>query len=410
MKLIRNISRLVIAAVFIFSGFVKALDPLGSTYKFTDYFVAFQMDWLSPAALFFSVVLSAVEFAIGFALLNNVLTRLSSIAMFVFMSFFTALTFYLALSNPVSDCGCFGDAIKLTNWETFYKNLAFMVPATIVFVQRKKYNPRFGRGIQISILAIGLLISLFISKNAYNHLPQIDFRPYKMGTNINLAMNNNLEGAPQPEFETIIVYEKDGEQKEFTTDNLPDSTWTWVETISEQKEMGYEAPIHNFNLTTADKQDVTDIVLSDERFTLMFVAYDLDKIKKDAVEKLRTIMDIATAKNYQVFIVTASNPEDVNQFERKNSMMGTFYFADPITLKTIVRSNPGLVFMHKGQVLKKWHHNDFPTEDQLTEYDLYNASLKQQNNITWQLIGTFMFLWFLISAFFEIVGLKSRML
>src|SRR6056297_3403138 len=124
MKLIRNISRIVIAAVFIFSGFVKAVDPLGSSYKFADYFVAFQMEWLSPAALFFSVVLSAVEFSIGFALLNNVLTRLSSIAMFIFMSFFTALTFYLALSSPVSDCGCFGDAIKLTNWETFYKNLA----------------------------------------------------------------------------------------------------------------------------------------------------------------------------------------------------------------------------------------------------------------------------------------------
>lgn len=408
MGLVRNISRLLIGVMFIFSGFVKAVDPLGSTYKFTDYFIAFGMEWLVPASLFFAVLLSALEFVIGFALLNNSMVRISGIFAFAFMSFFTGLTFVLAISNPVSDCGCFGDAIKLTNWQTFYKNLIFLVPTTIVFWQRKKFQPRFERVGQSVILIFGTLAILFISKYSYQHLPLIDFRPYNIGTNIKLAKNEGWIGAPQPVFDTKIVYEKDGHKQSFTTDNLPDSTWTWIETINEQKSEGYQPSVQNFNITDEHKQDVTDLILSEEYFSLMLVAYDLEKVPKETISKLQKINDIGKSNGYNVFIVTASNPDQVKEFEVKNSMLATFYFADPITLKTIVRSNPGLVLLHDGLILNKWHYNDFPVEDQMSEFELYNSHQKAKSSIIrWMLLG-FITFWILIVSLFEIFAFKSR--
>lgn len=408
MKLLQNISRLIVGIVFIFSGFVKAIDPMGSTFKFTDYFIAFNMEWLGPAATFLAVLLSALEFVIGFALVNNAVTRISSVLMYIFMSFFTALTLYLAITNPVTDCGCFGDAVKLTNWQTFFKNLVLMVPATIVFLRRKHYVPRFNFGAQFIIIIIGVLISLYVSKQSYNHLPPIDFRPYKAGTYIPLAMNEDLQGAPQPKFDTRIVYEKDGEQKSFTTDNLPDSTWTWVETISNQIDKGYEPPIQNFHLTDHMKQDVTDLVLSDDRFTLMVVAYDITRMPEESWNMLHRITDIGEADGFQVFMVTASTYEEVNQFKQEQALHTTTYFADPITLKTILRSNPGVVLLKNGLILNKWHYNDFPDSNNMNEYALYQASLDSKNQNIMMMVGFFMALWILLSAIFEIVGFKAR--
>jgi uncharacterized membrane protein YphA (DoxX/SURF4 family) len=408
MKLIRNISRLFIGVMFVFSGFVKAIDPLGSTYKFSDYFTAFGMDWLIPAALFFAVLLSTIEFLIGFALLSNTLPRIFSIIAFAFMVFFTGLTLVLAITNPVSDCGCFGDAIKLTNWQTFYKNIFFLIPTVIVFWYRKKFEPRYEIVGQSVIVVLGALTILFISKYSYQHLPLIDFRAYNIGTNIKLAKTDSWIGAPQPVFDTKIIYEKDGEKQSFTTDNLPDTTWTWVETLNEQKSEGYLAPVQNFNITDENKQDVTNLILSDDYFSLMFVAYDLEKVPQETIEKIQLINDMGQSNGFNVFIVTASNLEQVKEFERANSFMATFYFADPITLKTIVRSNPGLLLLHSGQVLNKWHYNDFPDESQLDEYELYRSHQDSKlSAINWAMIGLIIF-WILIVALFEIFALKSR--
>lgn len=408
MRLLRNISRYIIALVFIFSGLVKAVDPLGSTYKFIDYFYAFNLDWLEPSALFFSVLLSAIEFAIGFALLSNALTRLSSIVMFVFMSFFTILTFTLAIYNPVSDCGCFGDAIKLTNWQTFYKNLIFMIPAIFVFWQRKHYRPRFGRNAQIFIVIIGLLSSAYMSYYSYRHLPFIDFRSYTVGTNIQLAMKNHWDGAPEPVFETSVVYEKDGVKKTYATHELPDSTWTWIETNSKQIDKGYEASIYNFNISDENKNDITDQILHYEGFTLMVVAYDLEQVPAKTIARLKMLSDVSQANGYQFFILTASNQDEVQEFSRKYVFSSTFYYADPITLKTVVRSTPGLVLMHRSTILNKWHYNDFPKENELSEYALFESSLNQNRAIIKNHLLGLMFFWILIIALIEVMGLKNR--
>ncbi|MDA3865852.1 MAG: DoxX family protein [Salinivirgaceae bacterium] len=407
MQLVRNISRYIIGLMFIFSGFVKAIDPLGSTYKFADYFMAFHIDWLEPSALFFAITLAAIEFAIGFALLSNVVTRISSTIMFIFMSFFTVLTLYLAIANPVSDCGCFGDAIKLTNWGAFYKNVILMIPASIVFWQRDKFQPLFNKPVQIFIVGVGLLLSLYSSKNAYQHLPAIDYRAYKIGTDIHLAMNEEWIGAPQPLFETAVVYEKNGKQKSFAADNLPDSTWKWVETQSKLINQGYEAPVQNFNITNENKQDVTDYILNFDGFTLMMVAYDMEKIPKKTYASIKEIRDISEANGHNFFFLTASNPEDVKTISRQYGLTGDYYYADPVTLKTIIRSTPGLVLLNKGTILNKWHYNDFPEEGQLSEYDLYQSSLQKRNDKSMMLTMGFLGLWVLVIAFLEIVGLKS---
>lgn len=408
MRLLRNASRYIIALVFIFSGLVKAVDPLGSTYKFIDYFYAFNLDWLEPSALIFSILLSAVEFAIGFALLSNALTRISSVFMFAFMSFFTALTLVLAIYNPVSDCGCFGDAIKLTNWQTFYKNLIFMIPATFVFWQRRHFQPRFGRNAQILIVIIGFLSASLMSHYSYRHLPLIDFRPYAVGTDIQLSMKTHWEGAPQPVFETTIVYEKDGQQKAFKTNELPDSTWTWVETNSEQIDKGYEAPIYNFNISDENKNDITDQILNFDGYTLMLVAYDLERVPNKTIAHLKMLSDVSQANGYQFFILTAANNDEVKEFSQSYAFSSTFYYADPITLKTIVRSTPGLVLLHRSTILNKWHYNDFPKENELSEYALFESSLKENRATTKNHLFGMMAFWVLIISLIEVIGLKNR--
>ena len=408
MKLIQNISRIFIGILFVFSGFVKAVDPLGGTYKFTDYFLAFHLDWLIPSATVFGVLLAALEFAIGFALLNNVLTKLVSTIMFFFMVFFTILTFALAIYNPVSDCGCFGDALILTNWQTFIKNLIIMIPGTIVFLRRKKFTSRFPKIPQLFIVVVGLILSLYVSKHAYNHLPQIDFRPYKIGTNIKLSMKENLDGAPQPKFNTSIIYEKDGKQKNFDVNNLPDSTWKWVNTINIQSNEGYQPPIHNFSLTNELKHEVTQNLLDDDRYTLMLVSYDLSNIDKDVINKIKVLNDISSSYNYQFFIATSSTPKDIYVFEKQNSLYTKFYTADPITLKTIIRSNPGLVLIKDGLILNKWHFNDFPDAEHLSEYALYKSFLDNQHFSIWMDISGSILLVILICALFEIIILKAN--
>ena len=177
MKAVRNFSRIIIAPVFIFSGFVKAIDPLGSAYKFSDYFEAFGLDFLSPMALVLAVMLSTTELIIGLSIIMGVLMRVTSWALLIFMSFFTLLTLLIAITNPVSDCGCFGDAIILTNWQTFWKNIVFMVPTLILFYGRKRFRPIGSIGAEWGIVTLFIVTGISLSLYTYRNLPVFDFRP-----------------------------------------------------------------------------------------------------------------------------------------------------------------------------------------------------------------------------------------
>ena len=287
MKIIRIICRILTGVVFVFSGFVKAIDPWGFTYKLQDYFEAFHLDFLDGIAFPLAVTASTLELVIGLNLLAGIRMRLTSWLLLLFMSFFTILTFILAIYNPVSDCGCFGDAIILTNWQTFWKNIIILVPTLVVFWQRNRYKNLYDCPSEWTLAASFALLGVFLSVYCYHNLPLMDFRPYSTGTHIPDKMVIP-EGMPADVYETILVYEKEGVQQEFTAENFPwqDSAWVWKETRQKLVKKGYEPPIHDFLITSSDGFDITEDLLQEPGFTFLIVAYDLSKPNRKTFEML----------------------------------------------------------------------------------------------------------------------------
>jgi uncharacterized membrane protein YphA (DoxX/SURF4 family) len=380
MKYIRNISRVLIGVVFIFSGFVKGIDPLGSTYKFGDYFTAFGLEQLEPLAFPLAIILSTFEFIVGVALIFNIKTKINSWIVLIFMSFFTLLTLYLAIENPVHDCGCFGDAIIMTNWQTFAKNVVIMVLTLVVFIYRDKFKTTFSKVKEYSILGAGIVLMVSLSFYCYEHLPIFDFRPYSVGTHIPDKMKVP-EGAPKPEYKTILKYKKDGTIKEFTMDSLPDSTWQWVETKNIKIKEGYVPPIHDFTITTLGGEDITDIILKQDKFTFLLVAYNLKKSDIENIGKINKLADFCLNKpNCSFICLTSSLDKTIDDFKEKHNINFQFYNTDEITLKTIIRSNPGLMLIKKGTIMDKWHHNDVPSPREITKEFLNDPKYKKTNN------------------------------
>ena len=287
MKSVAIAARILLGATFIYSGFVKGIDPWGSTYKFTDYFTAFDMLWMQPAAFVLAVLQNAVEFVIGVALVLGLRMRETAWGVLLFMGFYTPLTLILALTNPVTDCGCFGDALILTNWQTFYKNLIFTALTVIVFIYRKKYIPAYspvGEWIWVTMIAA---VVLGITLHCHRHLPWIDFRPYRIGADVAQGMTVP-EGAPTDEYySTVFLEDKNGVIKEFPVNDYPwdDTTLVWKETKHILVKKGYTPPIHDFSIITGEGDDITDEVLSDEAFTFLLVAHRLNKSNRQALDK-----------------------------------------------------------------------------------------------------------------------------
>jgi len=380
MKNLYTASRIIVGIVLIFSGFVKGIDPLGSEYKFIDYFTAFGMDFLNPMALPLGVLLSTFEFVLGAVLIFHVKPRLTSWIVLLFMGFFTILTFYLALENPVQDCGCFGDAIVMSNWETFWKNAVIMVFVAIIFISRNKYQSPYTNRWQWGITGISALVILGFSFYSYRHLPIIDFRPYNVGTHIPDKMEIP-EGAPEPEYKTILKYKKDGQVKEFTMDSLPDSTWQWVSTENIKIKEGYTPPIEDFTISTLGGEDITDIVLSQDKFTFLVIAYDLNTADKSEMEEINRLAEFCNSTNNCSFIaLTASLEKDIKAFKNNTGASFPFYQSDEIELKTIIRANPGLMLIKEGTILDKWHNNDLPSTREVKEEFLNNPEYRDKTD------------------------------
>lgn len=397
MRIVRIVSRLLVGLVFVFSGFVKLIDPLGSAYKFTDYFQAFHLGFLEPSALYLSIVMSLAEFLIGVSLLIGLRMRIAAWAVLVFMSFFTILTFFLALYNPVTDCGCFGDALVITNWQTFGKNIILMVFVAVIFISRNRYRPMFDTAGEWIVISGFCLFGIWFTAHCYNHLPIIDFRPYKTGTNISEGMiipesqKNNVD-----QYDTKLLYKKNGLVKEFDLKNLPDSTWQWLETKSVLIKEGYHPPIHNFVISNSEGSEITDIMLNDTGYAFYMVAYKLEKANTAHMKEMNKIAGWCQAGNIPFKGITSSSVKQIEQFKKTNGSDFEFYSADEITLKTIVRSNPGLLLLRKGTVLAMWHHNDLPDVNDLkTNLDSYSvkktASLIEEYK-TWNFILGFLIL------------------
>jgi uncharacterized membrane protein YphA (DoxX/SURF4 family) len=367
MKIIKHLARILVGITFIFSGFVKGIDPWGSAYKFTDYFNAMHLEWLQWAALPLGIILSFAEFAIGVALLFNTFLRFFSWLALLFMIFFTGLTLWIAIENPVTDCGCFGDALVISNWETFYKNLILIVLTGIVFIYRKKIKGLPGKKTGLTLAVLSVVIYSFIVFHSYNHLPVFDFRPYKVGVNIPEAMATPAD-APQDVYENIFYYKNKntGEVEQFTEENYP-----WQDTInyefhdmeSNLIQEGYDPPIHDFRIETPEGDDIIDFFLYDDNYVFMLIAYDLKKSNTKSQEEINTLAHWAMDEGMTFICLTSSLPEQSAEFAEEHGAPYEFFNTDEITLKTIVRSNPGLMVLKNGTIIAKYHYNDIPTPE-----------------------------------------------
>ncbi len=395
-----NLCRFVLALVFIFSGFIKANDPQGTYYKIEDYLQAFGLLDYTPEflPLFGSILLAVVEFTLGVFLFFGIRRKLTTISLLGFMLFMTPFTLYLAVMNPVSDCGCFGDAIILTNWETFWKNIFFLIAAISVF----KWS-----GLMIRIISkksqwlISLYTLLYISAIALycvSYLPIFDFRPYHIGANIIESMRIP-QGEKPSVYESLFVMEKNGERKEFTLENYPDSTWTFIDTKVILKEKGYEPPIHDFSLYSAETgEDITKQILTDKGYTFLLVANRLDKADDGYIDLINEIYDYSVENGYAFYCLTSSLKEDMEQWRERTGAEYPYCTADDITLKTIIRSNPGLVLMKDATIINKWSCRSLPDEYDLSDR-LDKLSLAQMETQTLQNKILLVVAWFAIPLF-----------
>ena len=392
-----NACRFLLAALFIFSGFVKAVDPLGSFYKIQDYLTAFGMISWFPTylPLLFAIILSSAEFCVGVFLFFGVRRKVASTLALFLMGVMTPLTLYLALANPVSDCGCFGDAWVLTNWQTFGKNIILLIAAVTVFKERKLIIRFITLKMEWMVSLYTILFVFALSFYCLEYLPVLDFRPYKIGVNIKAGMEIP-EGAKPSVFESRFVLEKDGRQQEFTLDNYPDSTWTFVETRTVLKEKGYEPPIHDFSMISLSTgEDITDSVLTDKGYTFLLVAHRTEEADDSNIDLINEIYDYSIEHGYGFYALTSSPDEEIEAWRDRTGAEYPFCQMDDITLKTIIRSNPGLLLIKDGTILNKWSDSQFPDEyvlnDSLDKLEL--GQQKQENNL--HTIG-YVLLWFIV--------------
>ncbi len=380
-------SRIILGGMFIFSGFVKGMDPMGSAYKFTDYFTAFGMDFLLFLAVPMAFLLPVAEFLIGISLFLNLRFRLGAWAVLVFMSFFTLLTLFIALTDPVSDCGCFGDAIILTNWQTFLKNIILLPFVFTVFLFRDRQAEIYPAPFAWTGMLVFAMCFLGMEVYVYRHLPLMDFRPYNVGTYIPGKMTLP-EGAPRDVYKTVLYYEKDGKVEEFTEDNFPwqDTTWKYVDSKNTLVSKGDEPSIHDFNIVDSFGTDIASDVLADPGFSFLLISDHLEKADTGALRYADELNAWCDAMGHSFYCMTASEDALVRRLKNDLGLEFWVYSTDETTLKTIVRANPGLLVLREGTILAKWHYNDFPDLEDISSR-LLSGVLTRQRQVQERRLG-----------------------
>lgn len=357
-------SRFFVGLLFIFSGLIKLNDPVGTEIKLEEYFEVFAADFgtffqmFIPFALPIGLVLVVLEIVLGVALLINYRMKLTTWILLLLIVFFTFLTGYSAILNKVTDCGCFGDAIKLTPWESFYKDLILIVFILHLFWYRKKFDPilrtREGHAIIIGVT----VLSFFLGIYAIRHLPFIDFRAYKIGNNI----PEQMKLPPNAKRDSVVmtfIYEKAGKRVEFTMDQLKeaDSTYTFVDRVDKVIAEGDRPKIIDYRVESVDGEDYTQQTFQGAK--LIIVMYDVKAASVKNAEKISQLIRDLEGK-VEAIILTSSLSAEVDAFRHEHQWAAPYYFADATVLKTIIRSNPGLTLWVNGTVKGMWHYNDTP--------------------------------------------------
>ncbi len=342
---------------FIFSGFVKAIDPLGTVYKIQDYLVAMHLEVLSPLAHVAAFALFSLEFLTGMLILLNIRFREGLILGTAFMAVMTPLTLWIALENPVTDCGCFGDALVISNTATFWKNIVLCLMVVCMWLFRRACRSWVSPLPSWLLFIAFLLIPVSVGCCSLHSLPFKDFRPYHIGASIEEGMLMP-EGAEPDQYETTFLYSKDGEVREFSLADAPynDSTWTFVEQHTELIKKGYTPPIHDFSIITMDGDDVTYDVLDSPGRTYLAVMYDLSTTDRSHADELESLYSLAKAEGAAFYALTAS-VDLVDSYVAETGVTFPFAMTDPIQLKTMVRANPGVLVIENGIIIDKWNVN-----------------------------------------------------
>ena len=368
LKMIVNLCRIIVAVTFIFSGFVKAIDPIGTQYKLQDYLGAIGMAGILPnwTLLAVAVFLAAIEFCIGIFLLFAIQRRLISKLTVAFMAFMTMVTVWIVVADPVKDCGCFGDALHLTNTETLIKNIVLLV-CSLAIMYRPLAMFRFvSKSNQWIVTNYTIVFILVSSGLSLYYLPIFDFRPYHIGVNIPRGMEIP-KGAKLPQFKTTFIMEKNGQRKEFTLDNYPDASWKFIDSKTVQTSEGYIPPIHDFSITdNKTGLDLTNSVLSHKGYTFLLISPHLETADDSNFGDIDRLYEYAQSYDIPFYCLTASTTKAIKRWVDLTGAEYPFCITDEAVLKTIIRSNPGLLLLKDGTIINKWSHNNLPNEAKLS--------------------------------------------
>lgn len=363
MKYILWLLRIVVGGLFIFSGLIKANDPLGLSYKMNEFFEVWHMAWAMPFSLAMSVAMIAFEVIAGVALLLGYAQKVFSVFLLLLITFFTFLTAYVLFSGKIKECGCFGDCIKISNVETFWKDVALLVMGAVLFVYRKRIEPLFPNTIGTTLMVLTVIFSFGVQWYALKHLPFYDCLPYKIGADAKVD-SKIPPGAIPDKYETMLVYEKDGVKKEFDMKNYPwqDTTWKYVDSKSVLVSKGNAEPkMKDFIISDQDGNVHTEEILNAPGYTFLLFVGNPDGAHDANIDDLKKIIQQARQLSIPFYVLCAADKERANALQQKWGLVGTdFLVLDLTTTKTAMRTNPGLMLMEQGVIRGKWSYADYP--------------------------------------------------
>ncbi len=358
-KIIVHLFRYFVGALFIFSGLIKLNDPVGFSFKLEEYFgpTVFDLDFLIPIVLPMAIFIVIFEVILGIFLIIGYKKEFTIWSLLLMIIFFTFLTWYSAYFNKVTDCGCFGDAIKLTPWESFTKDIVLLIMIAFLFVKKDLVNPIINSNVQKIIIGTSLLVCFYITYFVLNHLPILDFRAYKIGDNI-IENMRVPEDAPKDIYEYEWLFSEGDEIKKYITNGkYPNAKGDFLTVETKLIQKGYELSIYDFSIEV-NGNNLTDEILSEEKL-LIYISYNLEKFSSKAIENMKFSAEKAKNNGFKIIGLTASSVEDRNIFIKTNNLSFEFYTCDETALKTVVRSNPGAIVLKAGNVVDKKHYKDF---------------------------------------------------
>ena len=375
MKILNNLSRLLIGCIFLYSGFIKGIDPLGFLYKFSDYCEALGVPHFNILSLVLVILISTLEFLIGISLILNIKTKWSLSWAMILTIIFIPITLWIAITDKVINCGCFGDAIYFTNWESFIKNIIIIVILIPAFLVRKKFKSPFNVLEESFIYPLCAVFMILIEIHSLNHLPFIDFRAYAIGNDINKEIEKNNSD----NITTLLEYKniKTGKIKDFELDNYPwkDSlNWKFVQ--QKNVSISGERPPINFTIIHPTLGDISHKLLSDKNFTFLYIARDLDKAKYRL--RVNDLINYSLENHINFYGITASDYKSIDRFKMENNINFDFCTMDGTEIKTIIRSNSGLLLLNNGIIIDKWSSKDIPRLEDLQDVNPLSYSIKHK--------------------------------